>query len=380
MKVCDVVLNSIWFDPRVRKQVAQYQALGVEVSCVGFRCARFDEARVAALPAPAQIVSIDEKYKGKQSSVFRKLSRERQKNRAVYRAILAQKPDVIHANDFNALVPAWKAAKKRKCVLVYDAHEINSENYTHGINPLYHHYIRIHERHICRRVQQMVCVSHAAADYYAKNYKIQKPMVVTNCALASEQVFDKEKSAGFEILNHGQYYEGRGYELMIQAAPLLAEHSDIRLALRGFGRLEDALRKQAAGLSNVVFYPPVQVQELIASAASAMVGVAITQPISLNFELSVSNKLFEYAAAGLPMILSDIPEHRYLNDRYEFGIILRENTPACFAQAASRLYTDKAFYHRCAGNARRLSEEIHWEREFEKLVRTERSLCAERSR
>ena len=59
MKVCDVVLNSIWYDPRVRKQIIEYKNKGVEVSCVGYRCNRFDEEQVQKLPCPATIVSID---------------------------------------------------------------------------------------------------------------------------------------------------------------------------------------------------------------------------------------------------------------------------------------------------------------------------------
>ena len=30
MKVCDVVLNSIWYDPRVRKQIIEYRKQGVK--------------------------------------------------------------------------------------------------------------------------------------------------------------------------------------------------------------------------------------------------------------------------------------------------------------------------------------------------------------
>ena len=62
MKVCDVVLNSIWYDPRVRKQIIEYKNQGVEVNCVGYRCNRFDEEQIKKIPAPVSIVSIDKKY------------------------------------------------------------------------------------------------------------------------------------------------------------------------------------------------------------------------------------------------------------------------------------------------------------------------------
>lgn len=79
MKVCDVVLNSIWYDPRVRKQIIEYKNQGIEVSCVGYRCNRFDQEQIKKIPAPTSIVSIDNKYDGKQKGIIRKVIRERKK-------------------------------------------------------------------------------------------------------------------------------------------------------------------------------------------------------------------------------------------------------------------------------------------------------------
>ena len=73
--------------------------------------------------------------------------------------------------------------------------------------------------------------------------------------------------------------------------------------------------------------------------------------------------------------MSDIPEHRYLNEKYQFGIVIPENTPQAFAEAAIKLYTDKGFYQKCAENAIKLSDEINWENEFGKLLNFEKSAC-----
>lgn len=381
MKVCDVVLNSIWYDPRVRKQLTEYKAQGVDVFAVGLKCNRYDEAKLSMIPCPFHIVRIDSQYDGRQKSVFHKLKREKLRHQAVVDTIVAQKPDVIHANDLNALIPAFAAAKKLKCRLVYDSHEINVENYTtDGRSPLAFTMEKI-ERHIVRRVDLMACVSHAAADYFAQKYNIPKPMVVTNCSLQKEAVsVQPKKNEGFEILNHGQFYEGRGYDIMVQACAHLEAYPEIKMAARGFGRMETQLHEMAEKLPNPEqfrFYPPVNVQDLIPKAAESYVGVAITEPICLNFKLSVSNKLFEYASAGIPVIMSDIPEHRYLNEKYNFGVVLEENSPRALADAAIRLYEDKQLYETLAENARRMSAEVNWENEFGKLIDKEKSMFME---
>ena len=372
MKICDVVLNSVWYDPRVRKQIVEYINNDVEVVCVGFMDKRYDEEKVKSIPCPVVLADIDEKYK-KPLSKVEILLKEFNCVKNVREAIIAQKPDVIHANDLNTLTAACQAAKKLGCKVVYDSHEICVEN--HNMKGIYKKLNALCENVFIKRIDKMVCVSHAAADYFENRYSIEKPMVITNCSLKAEKALSTEKNEGFEILNHGQYYAGRGYDVIVEAAALLKEYPEIKIALRGFGAMEDELRARAEETEskNVIFYPPVLVNELIPYASRSMVGVAITENTCINFELSVSNKIFEYASAGLPVIMSDIPEHRYLNEKYNFGIILEENTPECFAKAAIKLYTDKDFYNICAENANKLSEEVNWENEFFRLIEIERS-------
>lgn len=373
MRVCVVVLNSIWYDPRVRKQINSYLENGEELFCVGYKCNRYDEEKVKAIPCSVTIVDKDPRYLGRQRSPIKKVKREKSKDDRLCDAIAAYRPDVIHANDLDTLPAAIKAARKLKCRVVYDSHEICVEN--HHVKGFHKIYAALSERRNIKKIDHMISVSHAAAEYFEKKYKIKRPMVLTNCSLLSESVRNEEKNEGFEVLNHGQYYGGRGYDIMIESIPLLIERSEIKIALRGFGIMEDELRARAKELgdSNVRFYPKVLVQELIPMASKSHVGVAITEDTCLNFRLSVSNKLFEYASAGLPVIMSDIPEHRYLNDKYHFGIVISENSPKAFADAVISLYTDRDLYNSLSGGAAKLTEEVNWEKEFLRLVQLERS-------
>ena len=63
-----------------------------------------------------------------------------------------------------------------------------------------------------------------------------------------------------------------------------------------------------------------------------------------------------------------------MNDKYQFGVVIPENTPEAFARAVVKLYTDKEFYEKCVENAKKLSDEINWENEFGKLIELEKSL------
>lgn len=376
MKICDVVLNSVWFDPRVRKQIIAYKFNNDEVTAIGLKCARYDKDKISNMPCKTIIAQIDERFSGRQKNIWGKLKRKQLQEKSIIEAIISEKPDIIHANDMNALIPAYKAAKKLNCRLIYDAHEIFWANFWDGKHKLYSIYLKIQEMFLCKKVDNIVCVSNAAATYFEKEYNIKRPLVITNCSLISEQCFTCEKHEGFEVLNQGMFYSGRGYDIMVEAIPYLRSYPEIKLAIRGFGSMETSLRQRASELGdeNFKFYPKVLVEELIPMAAKSHVGIAITEPICLNFELSVSNKIFEYASAGLPVIMSNIPEHRFLNEKYNFGVIINDNKPETLSKAIIKLYEDKDYYDKCAANSRRLSNEINWENEFQKLIDFERSI------
>ncbi len=375
MIVCDSVKDSVWYDPRVRKQIDGYIDRGIEVIAVGVMDPRYDSTEIAKIPCKVLLSKINEKYY-KNPNIFQKIWREVKTNIDLYRLIVSTHADVIHANDLNALIPAYYASKKLECKLIYDTHEIFLENPWINRNKFSKFVWGFFERHIINKVDLVVSVSHAAADYLKKKYGIKKIMVVTNCVSEKSVINDAKMKKPFQVLNHGQFYEGRGYDILVDVAPLIEDLSDVQIVLRGFGSLEQSIRNKVAAnnVKNFAFEPPVKVYELIPKAAEAWVGIAITEAISLNFELSVSNKLFEYAAAGLPIIMSDIPEHRYLNDKFNFGIILKSNKPQDIADAIRLLYDNTDLYDKCKKNALTLAKNVNWEKEFGRLVDFEKEV------
>ena len=71
MKVCDVVLNSVWYDPRVRKQINEYLRENHELVCVGLKCGRYDAQKIKEMPCKTIVIMPDARYDGRQRGVFR---------------------------------------------------------------------------------------------------------------------------------------------------------------------------------------------------------------------------------------------------------------------------------------------------------------------
>ena len=111
IKVCDVVRNSVWYDPRVNKQIKEYVARDFEVHIVGEEDNRTNHEEINKLDGYPHIVNIPEKYYRRQNKL-NTLWREVYIYIRLVREIIACRPEIIHANDLNALLPAFIAAKK----------------------------------------------------------------------------------------------------------------------------------------------------------------------------------------------------------------------------------------------------------------------------
>lgn len=368
MRVSITVANSLKKDPRVIKQVRSAVSAGYEVQFVGFRDRFFDKEFLDGLGCKVDIVDLGEKYVGHISSFFGKLKR------AYYRFVLPIKymkrfkPDVIHSNDFDTLIYSYIAARKTKAKIIYDSHEIFAENIGVVDSKLYHSFTIKAERYLLKRIDAMICVSHAASEYFADKYNIDPPVVITNCPMANTNPLKAKAEDRFEAVYQGLMVAGRGYEEFIESAMFLDK--GYRLVLRGYGSAEQGLRDlvKENHLEDIVqFSAPVEVADLVAAASSSHVGVVLTRPVNINFKLSVSNKVFEYAQAGLPVIMSDVPEHRYLNEKYNFGILLKDVVPDNIAEAIRNLKENPTLYQLLSSNALTMSGELTWEKEAVRL-------------
>jgi glycosyltransferase involved in cell wall biosynthesis len=93
--------------------------------------------------------------------------------------------------------------------------------------------------------------------------------------------------------------------ILLSAAQQLRDEPSITIVLLGDGKEKKALMAQAEGweLSNVHFIPPVPKTEMPAALAAADACIAILKPVPL-YATVYPNKVFDYMAAGRPVILA----------------------------------------------------------------------------
>jgi glycosyltransferase involved in cell wall biosynthesis len=109
----------------------------------------------------------------------------------------------------------------------------------------------------------------------------------------------------FIVLYAGAHGMSNDLGLVLHAAAMLRDQPEIALVLLGDGKEKPNLMAQAEaiGLGNVLFLPPVPKIEMPSSLAAADACLAILKPVEM-YKTVYPNKVFDYMAAGRPVILA----------------------------------------------------------------------------
>lgn len=146
----------------------------------------------------------------------------------------------------------------------------------------------------------------------------------------------------FIVLYAGAHGMSNDLEVVLQAAALMNERSDINLILLGDGKEKPALQKRAQDmqLSNLQFLPPVPKNQMPATLSAADACIAILKPIPL-YGTVYPNKVFDYMAAGKPVLLAMEGVIREVIEEAGAGLIIRPGDPAALADGITYLADHK---------------------------------------
>ena len=115
------------------------------------------------------------------------------------------------------------------------------------------------------------------------------------------------------------------------------------------------------------FAGAVRPNQLLETISQASVGLALIQPICLSYRMSLPNKLFEYVAAGIPVLGSDLPAIGPLVREYGIGLVAQPERVADVASKLSKmLEPERNAAFRVA--TRRAAERLNWKRESQLLA------------
>jgi glycosyltransferase involved in cell wall biosynthesis len=177
----------------------------------------------------------------------------------------------------------------------------------------------------------------------------------------------------FTLFFSGLLAGDRGLEVAVDALACLAEHAPSRFALVivGEGPMRAPLAEQARrlGLDGSVRLPGFIVHDRLPDLiVRANVGMLPFHSCP-HINSTLANKLFEYMALELPVIVSDVPPMRRVIEETGCGLLFRPGDAADLARAIDALAGDTAVARRCgAAGAEAVRSRYHWGIDAERLV------------
>ena len=166
----------------------------------------------------------------------------------------------------------------------------------------------------------------------------------------------------FVALYAGAHGMSNDLERLLQAASLVAGEP-IHIVLVGDGKEKPALILEARrlGLGNVTFAEPVAKREMPEVLAAAGACIAILRPLP-EYRTTYPNKVFDYMAAGRPVVLAIEGVIREVVERAQCGVCVEPGNAPALADALRELARDPVRARRMGRNGRRYLEK-HFSRE-----------------
>lgn len=301
----------------------------------------------------------------------------------VYRAAIQEDADVYHFHD-PELMPVGFLLKLQGKRVVYDVHEDMPRQI------LTRHWIPQRLRApAARSVAAIEAVGSrvwdgvvAVTPTIARRFPEQTRVLVQNFPVPAELELPDATpySQRAPLVVYAGRIEGvRGAQEMVRAMGALPDGTDAHLVLAGSFEPAELLQtlQRLPGWQRVTPLGWLTRPEIASLLGRARVGLVLLHPVE-NYLEAQPNKLFEYMAAGIPVVASDFPSWRPIVAGAGCGLLVDPLDPGAIARAIAWLLAnpDEAA---AMGERGREAVQHHftWAAEGERLVRLYRSLLAD---
>jgi glycosyltransferase involved in cell wall biosynthesis len=193
----------------------------------------------------------------------------------------------------------------------------------------------------------------------------------------AEKGMDFRRLHGFEdkfvALYAGAHGISNNLEVVLDAAKILkglSAASNIQIVFLGDGKEKPVLQKlaQGIGLTNVTFLPSIPKHEMPAVLAGTDACIAILKPLD-EYKSTYPNKVFDYMAAGRPVVLVIDGVIRQVVEAAGCGLFAEPGNAAAVAEVILKLAKDPKKSRLMGLNGRKyLEEKFSREKMAEKLL------------
>lgn len=292
---------------------------------------------------------------------------------ALAKAAMAEPADLFIAHCLAALPAAWQAARHYGSRLGFDAEDFHTAEGLWGRDEILEVAIRDRiERQLLPECTYRTAASPGIAEAYKKRYGL--PMIsLLNVFSRSEAPLRPRRQPGDRTSEEISLYwfsqtvgKDRGLEPIVQAIGLM--RIPVRLHIRGFPApgYPEQLQRLAGNLGvaeRIHLMAPAPPDQMVALASCHDLGLSLELTTPYNRAICLTNKIFAYLLAGIPVLLSDTPSHRELAPSLgEAALLVNLQDPKQIAKQLDDLFSDSSALQRLRALAWQLGQErYNWE-------------------
>ena len=296
--------------------------------------------------------------------------------------------DVIHCHDHLMLRVGAEVKRRRKDVcLVYDSHELlhgwplNLDQGTTWVVRIKSQMARRlaikREAREARLADFIITVNDSLADDLKTHFaRRERPVVLRNAPrLVPLPLRSQRLRESFSIPSDQRilvFVQGRLHTRTLNLERVLDEFGrrrDVALVfisgqpLAGNGVLAYARQR---GCSNAHFHEAIPPADVIPTLASADVGLVPTwNRRDLSYWYALDNKVFDYVAAGLPLLATAQPEYKRVVEGYGVGVCVNPDEPDAYVRGFDAVVAGEPRFREAVLRAR---ERLCWEEEEPHLL------------
>jgi glycosyltransferase involved in cell wall biosynthesis len=366
-RIVMAVINDLVTDQRVHKVCSTLSAMHHSIILIGRE-------------TPGSLPLMEKPWKQKRLSVFfnKNILKFAEANFRLFFSMLRLHADIIYANDLDVLPACTLVAVLRNKKLVYDSHEFFT-----GVPELKEGGIKqkiwaLIERTCLPKTDLRFTVNKSIADLleesyghpfeYIRNLPFKSNYSELDC-LSVRQKWNIPSESFVLILQGNGINVQRGGEELLEAFMQLPDN--FFLVIAGSGDVIHQLKEIAKDekiCRRVLFTGRLAYSEMMGITAAANLGLSLDKGYSLNYKLSLPNKLFDYIQAGIPVLATDLIEIRNIITRYKVGkIIPNPFNVAALVSSILELYGSPELMIDMQKNASNAGQELCWENESKKL-------------
>ena len=289
--------------------------------------------------------------------------------------ILFHKVHLLVSNDLDTLLGTSLAASVKNVPHAHDCHE-----YFRGVPELNARpkttmiWKWVEDRYF-PRIRTIYAVNESIARIYENEYQVVvTPIRNVPFTKPPDHAISREtlgiRPGQRVILYQGAVNVDRGLEEAILAMKYMTTNAI--LVIIGTGDVMETLKDLAIKeqvMDRVLFTGSIPFQELHRYTLLADLGLSIEKDVSINYHFCLPNKFLDYIQAGVPVLVSPLPEMKAIVDQYEIGEFAENHDPSYLAEKIDHMFGDPDFPEKYRENLQKAAEDLCWEKEEIKLIR-----------